>query len=313
MNAPHPRVALVLAALLLIPLAVPAGAGDEVSPAPGSHVPGHIGAALDPAQSLSRGLTSDELVAIPPMVKARAEKRAAIAGPYTGYMVQRKEANFPGLWALGALFVTWPDGAMSQCSGTVVRPNVVVTAGHCLYNEFGEWIVAAEFIPKFDGDKPCPGLKGCRFGVWDGDFAWVLAGFDGNYASTFYDIGALHMVPQGGDEIGDVVGWLGVGYNYDPFQHFHLYGYPANLREGRPHTCHAQLSDTETEVSGEPEDMYVGCDMGGGSSGGPWVIDFGYKNENLVVGVNCCGPEGGMWSGPFTNDVRDMIEDAEAG
>ncbi|HEY7213394.1 MAG TPA: hypothetical protein VIC28_02140, partial [Thermoanaerobaculia bacterium] len=54
--------------------------------------------------------------------------------------------------AVGKLYVTLADGAVFSCTGTVVAPRLVLTAGHCFYvfrNGRGEFATSGTFIPAF--------------------------------------------------------------------------------------------------------------------------------------------------------------------
>jgi hypothetical protein len=95
--------------------------------------------------------------------------------------------------------------------------------------------------------------------------------------------------------IGDVTGSLGYQTQRLFPNHAHLLGYPGNLdSSAKIHQVTAGSFRTASPNSAE-----YGSDMGGGSSGGPWVQNFGTAaagqtgglnaGRNLVVGITSYG------------------------
>ena len=114
------------------------------------------------------------------------------------------------------------------------------------------------------------------------------------------DFGILVMADQSFNgvptRIGNVTGWLGYRTNALLPNHVKMVGYPVNFDSGQiTHQVDAQ----HFGAAGQATVIY-GSDMRGGSSGGPWVENFGTSAvgqtgglrffPNRVVGVTSYGP-----------------------
>jgi hypothetical protein len=94
--------------------------------------------------------------------------------------------------------------------------------------------------------------------------------------------------------IGDVVGWLGVLSDHLLPNHVLSLGYPVNIDGGEK--LH-QVASQSIGSTGAGTVAY-GSDMEHGSSGGPWVQNFGLPGDgqnrafDLVVGVTSFGTVG---------------------
>lgn len=90
--------------------------------------------------------------------------------------------------------------------------------------------------------------------------------------------------------IGDLTGYFGYATSSLTANHVHLLGYPVDFSSGaRMH----EVASGRCTTGGNNSERY-GSDMRGGSSGGPWVQDFGVpasgqtvgpSGPNLIVGV----------------------------
>lgn len=70
-------------------------------------------------------------------------------------------------------------------------------------------------------------------------------------------------------------GWLGFAWNWPrDTQHWHAIGYPAaSPFDGRrQQVCAA--SDAIADTNFSPATIGIGCDQTGGTSGGPWIMNF---------------------------------------
>jgi len=173
------------------------------------------------------------------------------------------------------------------CSASVVTSfnfSVVWTAGHCVYTPGTGFHNNFLFAPAFRRVGVTPVSP---FGDWTTRNVLVL----GAWASGLleYDHGVLVMnrSPTTGLTIGETVGMLGFMANAPREQHWHLHGYPQGPHSppsvdpqftGFHHEiCAAQYAanDQPTGMAGiDPPTMGVGCDLTGGASGGPWVVNL---------------------------------------
>ncbi|STX28661.1 V8-like Glu-specific endopeptidase [Legionella beliardensis] len=186
--------------------------------------------------------------------------------------------------AVGKLFFTKPGQGDFVCSASVIRHRVIVTAGHCMHSGSGgaagyhtNWI----FIPAFrDGTAP--------YQVWTWAYALVSASWatGGGSVPNAADYGMLEMqdniVNGSAKRIGNVTGYLGYQTQALNPNHAHLLGYPCNFD-----SClkmHQVTAQSARNVA--PNNVEYGSDMRGGSSGGPWVQNFGAYSVGQSGGLN---------------------------
>jgi V8-like Glu-specific endopeptidase len=196
------------------------------------------------------------------------------------------------------------------CSAAVIKPRVVLTAGHCVHSGDGTqngWFTNFLFVPAFrDGVAP--------YGVWN----WSVTATTGEWFSgggtvpNEADYAVIVVTDSNGYRLGDITGWFGWQTNSLYPNHVTMLGYPCNLD-----SCQ-KMHQVDSESFGvqEPNTVVYGADMGGGVSGGPWIQNFGPKSvgqiggpspgRNRVVGVTSYGPiDGGyMYLGSSVLDDR---------
>lgn len=208
-------------------------------------------------------------------------------------------------------YKTWPNSATGKlffkkgsasyvCSASVINSangRVVWTAGHCVYSPGYGWHTNFLFAPaRRNGRNP--------LGTWTAATAYTLVGWQNNHIG--YDLGALVMNRGGKGGKGypaAKLGYLGWVYNQKRKQHHTAIGWPAaarNLNKGpigkqfdgeHMELCYSVNGRQDKATGGAPKPMGMACDMTGGSSGGPWVIDRNPEGgyANLVNGVNSYG------------------------
>jgi hypothetical protein len=263
-------------------------------------------------------------------------------------------ADYPGPFQryswLGA-FVTYPvstiakvflqqdddgDGTLTNfvCSGSVVfvgspQADRFVTAGHCVHNGLngvganGGWSTNFIVCPSYNAAGVNP-KRGC----WT---ATNLATSTEWYAfgNPEADLGGAHIAPTGTvwlDEIGDVTGELGRAWNWSSGRALMVLGYPhAPPFDGRRIVVCATVHWYNFDWGPLADNEYVGCDLNGGSSGGPWILGLNHgipgteygdtdgdastdPGSNWLNGVNIhsrCLP-GGCGVGVFTQEMGSV-------
>jgi len=204
----------------------------------------------------------------------------------------------------GKIFFTEPGVGDFQCSGSVIAKRVVITAAHCVHSGdafYTNWV----FIPGYDGGKT--GIDQRPYGTW----AWASAEIPVNWDTTNgslpndTDFAAIVFADQGGFNLSQKAGKYTFALNHLGDTAVTMLGYPCNFD-----SCNImQRVDTSDHrvPPGFPSSnaREYGSDMTGGSSGGPWVENFGstlsaapsggYNVRNTVVAVTSYGyTDGGV-------------------
>lgn len=200
----------------------------------------------------------------------------------------------------GKLFFTDPsNNGNFVCSASVLRPRIVVTAGHCVSNPSTDptkrfFFTNFLFVPAFNnGAAP--------FGSWTSGQQWVLNAWHNSNGSVPNkgDVAFLiirdRVVSGAPRKIGDLTGWLGYATNSLVKNHVTMLGYPCNLD-----ACQRMQSTTAGSfASGGNNTQIYGSAARGGASGGPWIQDFGINpvsnppvalGLNRLVGITSYGP-----------------------
>ena len=192
------------------------------------------------------------------------------------------------------------------CSASLIKRGVIVTAAHCVaaYGKsqfYSNWT----FVPGYrNGTAP--------YGVWAATTAWVLTSYFQGAAGECSvagvicknDVAVIELTPQTNPVYpGTRTGWYGYAWNNWGFTtagltHINQIGYPVALDGG----LRMQRNDSQGFRSASNSDnTIIGSLMTGGSSGGPWLNNFGYKPvlngttfgsysaKNIVVGVTSWG------------------------
>lgn len=220
-----------------------------------------------------------------PEVEEFVPEAAGTAGAYfSSSRLVPEDARLHYPYRINGKLFFQQNGQNFICSGTVLRPRLILTAGHCVHRGsggangfFGNFL----FVPAYlRGNAP--------YQAW----SWRWVGTTGSWANS------NGQVPNAADfaiievedrrfgsetkRIGDVVGWAGYRTNALNPNHTKKVGYPGNHDRGE--VMH-QVDSGQHANSGAQTVLY-GSDMRGGSSGGGWFENFGVKAEGQQGGIN---------------------------
>jgi V8-like Glu-specific endopeptidase len=205
------------------------------------------------------------------------------------------------------------SGKPYECTASLIAPGLVVTAAHCVF-EFGTnastgWHTDFVFVPaQADSNRP--------YGSWKATKEFVPTSYiNGTDTCTQRgvvcnnDIALLVMTAQNGKLPGNIVGWYAYAWNgYSYVTSFGGASLAAITQLGYPEALDSGVRMERTDgigsywVSGKLKNTVLGSAQTGGSSGGPWLVNFGAKptvgsganlgsssNANVVVGVTSWG------------------------
>jgi len=231
----------------------------------------------------------------------------------------------------GLLLIEFTDHAVYQCTASLIMPNVLVTAAHCV-QDYGmaenSSAINIQWIPANTGDPFDPSQA--PFGVWQGK-NFVISSSYANGTDTCArnargvvcnnDLALISLYPQGTDKAAAVLGdayyygWNGYSYIKSPaFKNLVVaditeLGYPVAFDDGeqmqRNNSFGKFISTKGAKTTTRKPllNTQLGTPLTGGSSGGPWLVNFGTKPDidpayanlgnsnlqNVVVGVTSYG------------------------
>ncbi|WP_066340420.1 trypsin-like serine peptidase [Azohydromonas lata] len=227
------------------------------------------------AMLLQRRELSAAALATAPMAETAVPEAVGTGGiqfTSTRTYPRQQDRAYPSS-TVGKLYFRDQTGNAYICSGSMIKPGVVLTAGHCVHSGNGSssgWYNSFTFVPGYSR----VGTTETRpFGTWSG---WANA----RTSTAWFNSGG--QVPNAGDwalivfnkdssgwRIGDYTGYLGYLYPALIGRHMTVLGYPANLDGGtQMHRVESMANNAGTNNG------TWGSDMTGGSSGGPVVLNF---------------------------------------
>ncbi len=221
---------------------------------------------------------------VPEVNAAALEETNAYAAtpPFTSYYVNDNTAtwkSYPWL-TIGRLFFQIPGlTGTYACTGAAAYGRAVWTAGHCVYTLGRGWSYNMWFVPAYrNGAYPYGSFTVKSRTALSG---WVSAG------NLAYDIGMVTVNDKDGLKLSQWVGSLGALWNQPATQMFHAFGYPGNYSSGQYLVACAASTYDRDPLAG-PDAIGIGCNMGSGASGGPWLVAYApFKGtaSNYVNGI----------------------------
>lgn len=290
-----------------------------------------------PLEGTSRALSTSEVPGISDVagVEGQAHGSAAEKWPYSTARVAITGAPFSGAshqnqipvssrpyrW-IGKLRMrfgtTWYN-----CTASLIKKGVLVTAAHCVHN-YGEqaagWADEVRWYPAnwAAGGGPWGYFQAQNFRVptpyFNGNDT-CQAGAIGIVCNN--DIATVMLAPRNGRHAGAILGgwfnygWNGYGFVASPAFGNHQinaltqFGYPLAIDSGYQMIRNDSLGKyiQSTGANGKVlKNAQLGSAMTGGSSGGPWITNFGtrpnitggaslgsFSNSNIITGVTSWG------------------------
>ncbi|MDQ0379946.1 trypsin-like serine peptidase [Amycolatopsis thermophila] len=253
---------------------------------------------LDGLMADAKNLAADVTAGVPRLLPSRTSK-VSTGAPWTGGGAVTHTA--------GRVFFTF-NGSPASCSGDAVTSanrSVVITAGHCVKYQ-GSWHTNWVFVPGYDnGSAP--------YGEWAATATLTTPQWQAS-EDLNYDVGAAVVAPLNGQYLTDVVGSQGIAFNQARGRAMYSFGYPAEPPyDGRKLTYCAGSTFNDTFGS---NDLGMRCDMTGGSSGGPWLLNFntatGAGVQNSVNSFGYTFLPGVMFGPYFGSDAEALYDTAQA-
>jgi V8-like Glu-specific endopeptidase len=194
------------------------------------------------------------------------------------------------------------------CSGSstiAANQSLVQTAGHCLNEGPGAFATNFTFVPAYkNGSAPYGQFVATNLFT---STQWANGG------DLNYDIGYAKVGTSGGRTLTAAVGAQGVGFNLARGASMYSFGYPAaSPYNGQSLAwCNGPVT---ADTWGGSADQGMVCNMTGGSSGGPWFINY---SESTGIGtlnsLNSFKYNGGPLSnrmfGPYFGSVIQGVYD----
>ena len=209
------------------------------------------------------------------------------------------DSSAPVVKTTGKVYFTM-GGANYVCSGSAVAGsvNLVLTAGHCVWDDADGYATNWMFWPAYDnGNKP--------YGTWTASALFTTDGWHMAGGRDFPNDAGIAVVSDGsGRELATVLGSLPAMGDSTTASGttFSAFGYPA-AKKYKGGTLTYCEGPGELGYDGDQETVSIACDMTGGSSGGPWydasggtgeitsLNSYGYGGLNRMFGPTFDGQE----------------------
>ncbi|MBK8046950.1 MAG: hypothetical protein IPK16_07390 [Anaerolineales bacterium] len=200
--------------------------------------------------------------------------------PFVSYYVNDATQTWKSApWVtMGRLFFKIPGyTGLYACSASVAYGRTLWTAGHCVFSTGRGWHTDMTFVPAYrNGAYPFGSFVAINAATTP---AWFSSG------NLSADIGMVSLASRSGWTVSQYVGRLGFLYNANGVQQFHAFGYPSNFASGAFLVACAASTYRRDTIPGPPP-VGIGCNMGSGSSGGPWLVAYAPFRTASVNYVN---------------------------
>ena len=220
---------------------------------------------------------------------------------------------------VGKLYFHDPrTGGNFVCSASVLRPRIIMTAGHCIAHPS----TSASGRYFYTGHYFVPALSSgyAPYGTWYSSQLWVTNawyfsnGSVPNAADEGIMIAADRSINGVTRKIASLTGYLGWTTFALSNNNITMKGYPCNLDS----CTRMESTNAQTYAAGGNNTYIYGSAMRGGASGGPWIQDYGIAPSsnpavalggNYTAGVTSYGPVAtapaylgaSQFDGTFTN------------
>jgi V8-like Glu-specific endopeptidase len=229
--------------------------------------------------------------------------------PYTTARVQLGNQSAAGTTSDTLLSTTYPYRTVGKltfsagyCTASLIRRSVIVTAAHCIqsFGSNGNLYSNFQFRPGHYGASGATAAQTAPYGT----FTWAALVRPGSWAdgtdigsgsARDNDLAVIALNKNSANQfVGDLVGWMTYGWNNYSFVSssktgnlstgaVSTFGYPALMDSG----AIMQRTDgpTYTTTVSNAGQLWQGSNFTGGSSGGPWVVNFAGRTAVLSGGA----------------------------
>ncbi|MFB6510651.1 trypsin-like serine peptidase [Streptomyces virginiae] len=206
----------------------------------------------------------------------------------------------------GRVFFKMGDRTAS-CSGdsiTSANGSTVITAGHCVKYQ-GAWHTNWVFVPAYNnGSAP--------YGQWSATKTFATDQWAASEDMNM-DVGLAVVAPLNGQTLSQAVGAQGIAFNGGYNKKMYSFGFPAAAPYDGSKLVYCSGNSGKDFLL--TKDHSLGCNMTGGSSGGPWFQDFNEATGlGTQVSVNSFGYTflpNRMYGPYFGNEVKAAYDKAQ--
>ncbi|MFJ6480677.1 MULTISPECIES: trypsin-like serine peptidase [unclassified Streptomyces] len=206
----------------------------------------------------------------------------------------------------GRVFFTMGDRTAS-CSGdsvTSANGSTVITAGHCVKYQ-GAWHTNWVFVPAYNnGSAP--------YGQWSATKTFATDQWAASEDMNM-DVGLAVVAPLNGQTLSQAVGAQGIAFNGGYNKKMYAFGFPAAAPYDGTKLVYCSGNSGKDFLL--TKDHGLGCNMTGGSSGGPWFQDFNEATGlGTQVSVNSFGYNflpNRMYGPYFGNEAKAAYDKAQ--